>query len=394
MVNTDFLTTEIGRFPIDWEVVKLGEKAKIFRGGSPRPIQDYLTNSPLGINWIKIGDVSPSAKYILETKEKIIPEGANRSRLVQSGDFILSNSMSFGRPYILRIDGCIHDGWLVIQDYKSHFEQGYLYYFLCSDITMHQHISMAAGSGVQNLNKEKVNAVQVAMPPLPEQRTIATALSDSDAYIAVLEKLIYKKRAVKQGVMQELLTGKWRLPGFSGEWQLFELEQVANIFDNLRIPVAESLREKGQTPYYGANGIQGFVKGYTHSGEFILIAEDGASDLSNYPVRYVSGEIWVNNHAHVLQGRLNKANTRFLAYAMSMLDYQAILVGGTRAKLNGSVLKKIKILLPNVDEQTAIAEVLSNMDAEIDALTAKLNKAKYIKQGMMNELLTGRIRLF
>ncbi|MDR1474697.1 MAG: restriction endonuclease subunit S [Endomicrobium sp.] len=190
MVNAEFVTNEIGCFPADWEVVKLGNKAKIYRGGSPRPIQAYLTTSPSGINWIKIGDVSPNAKYILlATEEKIIPEGISCSRQVHNGDFILSNSMSFGRPYILKIDGCIHDGWLVIQSYKTNFERDYLYYILCYDIIMCQYVSMAAGSSVQNLNKEKVNVVQVPKPPLHEQRAIAATLSDMDAYITALEKL-------------------------------------------------------------------------------------------------------------------------------------------------------------------------------------------------------------
>jgi len=160
------------------------------------------------------------------------------------------------------------------------------------------------------------------------------------------------------------------------------------------MPIAESKREVGQTPYYGANGIQGYIKGFTHKGEFVLIAEDGANDLSNYPVRFVTGEVWVNNHAHVIQGKPEKADTLFLSYRLAMMDYQAILVGGTRAKLNGKVLKNIEVTIPPTpDEQTAIAEILSDMDAEIAALEKKLNKARLIKQGMMQELLTGRIRL-
>jgi type I restriction enzyme S subunit len=202
--------------PEGWKFIKLGEKANIFRGGSPRPIQAYLTTLSNGINWIKIGDVEPNAKFINTTNEKIIPEGTRWSREVKKGDFILSNSMSFCRSYILNVDGCIHDGWLVIQDYQNDFDQHYLYYALCSDSIIAQYKSMAAGSSVQNLSKEKVAAVVLLKPPLPEQQAIAEVLSDIDGYLASLEKLIAKKNVIKQGTMQELLTGKRRLPGFEG----------------------------------------------------------------------------------------------------------------------------------------------------------------------------------
>lgn len=135
-----------------WETVRLGDHCAVLRGGSPRPIQAYLTSSPQGANWIKIGDVREGDKYITATAERIIEAGISRSREVFAGDFILSNSMSFGRPYILKINGCIHDGWLVIQNYQDSFDQQYLYYVLGSDMVKAQYISMAAGSSVQNLN--------------------------------------------------------------------------------------------------------------------------------------------------------------------------------------------------------------------------------------------------
>ena len=175
--------TEIGLIPDNWEVKRLGDNVDILRGGSPRPIENYLTTKADGINWIKIGDVRPNDKYIRKTEEKIIPEGKSRSREVHKGDFILSNSMSFGRPYILQIDGCIHDGWLAIQNYQDTFDTDFLYYLLGSDEIFQQYIEMAAGSSVQNLNKEKVAKLLVPIFDKKEQ----TAM------------------------MQQLLTGKIRL---------------------------------------------------------------------------------------------------------------------------------------------------------------------------------------
>lgn len=194
-----------------WETVRLGDHCVVLRGGSPRPIQAYLTSSPQGANWIKIGDVREGDKYITATAERIIEAGISRSREVFAGDFILSNSMSFGRPYILKINGCIHDGWLVIQNYQNSFDQQYLYYVLGSDMVKAQYIAMAAGSSVQNLNKEKVGNVMLHKPDVEEQRSIAAILSDMDEEISKYEHQLVKYKGVKQGMMSELLTGRIRL---------------------------------------------------------------------------------------------------------------------------------------------------------------------------------------
>jgi len=198
-------------FEGEWEKVRIGDTCNVLRGGSPRPIQNYLTDDPRGINWIKIGDVKEGEKYIESTAERIIEAGVSMSREVFAGDFILSNSMSFGRPYILKIDGCIHDGWLVIQNYQSDFNQQYLYYVLGSSIIKEQYISMAAGSSVQNLNKDKVSNVIISRPEKDEQIAIASILSDIDTEISKIEAELEKYRQIKQGMMNELLTGKIRL---------------------------------------------------------------------------------------------------------------------------------------------------------------------------------------
>ena len=198
-------------FAGEWHHEPFGKLCTICRGGSPRPIQDYLTTSDSGINWIKIGDVKPNAKYITSTQEKIVESGVLMSRRVYKGDFILSNSMSFGRPYILKLDGCIHDGWLAIQDYQVAFDTDFLYYVLGSNYVFEQYIQMAAGSSVQNLNKEKVAQLKLYIPALEEQTAIASILSDMDNEIEALEQKLAKTRQIKQGMMQQLLTGKIRL---------------------------------------------------------------------------------------------------------------------------------------------------------------------------------------
>ncbi len=168
-----------------WETKTLDEICTIARGGSPRPIKAYITDDPGGINWIKISDATASTKYIYSTAQRIKPEGITRSRMVNPGDFILSNSMSFGRPYIMRTSGCIHDGWLVLSDKSGVFDQDFLYYFLSSPVAYRQFDARAAGSTVRNLNIDLVKTVKVPLPPLPEQKRIVAILDEAFAAIDV-----------------------------------------------------------------------------------------------------------------------------------------------------------------------------------------------------------------
>lgn len=157
---------------MSWPKVRLGDVCEVQRGGSPRPIKDYITDSPEGLNWIKIGDVEPTGKYITQTAEKIKPSGLNKTRKVSAGDFLLSNSMSFGRPYILKIDGCIHDGWLVLKEFSKTFTEDFFYYLLRSPVVQEQFDKLAHGSTVRNLNTDAVSRVSLLLPPLAEQKKI------------------------------------------------------------------------------------------------------------------------------------------------------------------------------------------------------------------------------
>jgi type I restriction enzyme, S subunit len=195
-----------------WVEIQLGKIIDVSRGGSPRPIQDYLTTRADGINWIKIGDTSSTSKFISMSNEKIIPEGKSRSREVFAGDFLLSNSMSFGRPYILKINGCIHDGWLVLQSYQNHLDRDFLFYALSSNSILNQYKNLAAGSSVLNLNKEIVKKVVLVIPERKsEQRDIASVLCAIDDEVVKLETKLSKLHMQKQGMMQSLLTGKIRI---------------------------------------------------------------------------------------------------------------------------------------------------------------------------------------
>lgn len=175
-IETNYEDDFLIDIPETWVYVKLGEVLSIARGGSPRPIKAFLTDSQDGINWMKIGDSDKGGKYINSTNEKIKPEGMVRSRFVRKGDFLLSNSMSFGRPYILNINGCIHDGWLVLSNVDLCFDKDFLYYLLSSMFIYYQFCGKVSGAVVSNLNSDKVRDTIVPLPPLEEQFRIVEKL--------------------------------------------------------------------------------------------------------------------------------------------------------------------------------------------------------------------------
>lgn len=187
-----------------WEYKKLGEVCTIERGGSPRPITDYITDSEDGINWIKIGDAQEGSKYITSTKEKIRLEGLKKSRFVHKGDFILSNSMSFGRPYILKVDGCIHDGWLVIHDDKEVFIKDYLYYILSSPIMYAKFSQLAVGGVVNNLNSSLVRKVTIPLPPKSTQLSIVSELDKINELIRLKKEQLKDYDNLAQSIFYEM----------------------------------------------------------------------------------------------------------------------------------------------------------------------------------------------
>ena len=179
-----------------WEMIELGNLLDITRGGSPRPINKFITKDANGVNWIKISDATKSGKYIYETKEKITKEGVKHSRQVQEGDFILSNSMSVGRPYIMKTNGCIHDGWLLLKKKNSNITDDYLYYILSSQNIYNQFKSLSRGGVVNNLNKEIVHKVQIPLPEMKIQNKIVEFLEEERKIIInneILIKSFYKK---------------------------------------------------------------------------------------------------------------------------------------------------------------------------------------------------------
>lgn len=405
-----YKASELGIIPQDWDVVELGSVGEPIIGltYSPRDINNngvlVLRSSNIHSNKLAFDN---NVFVKMEIPERVIVKENDILICVRNGSRQLIGKCAL---ITKEAEGFAFGAFMSV--FRTPFAP-FVFYAFQSD-KMQSQIKEIMGATINQITNKDLREFKIAIPKsTAEQTTIATALSDTDTLIDSLQTLIAKKQAIKLSAMQNLLSGKIRLPEFAQhpdgspkttrqtelgcvpeDWEVVELGNVVNIFDNLRIPVTASKRISGSTPYYGANGIQDYVEGFTHKGEFVLIAEDGANDLINYPVSYVNGEIWVNNHAHVVQGKENVLDNRFLAYRLNSTNITSYLVGGTRAKLNGSTLKIIQIIIPkSTDEQTAIAQLLSDMDAEIEALECRLKKTQSLKQGMMQALLTGKIRL-
>lgn len=375
MIETNFKHTEIGLIPHDWEVKTIKEFVDITTGS--QNTQDHVDDGKYPF-FVRSPKVERINKYIFDT-EGVVTAGDG----VGTGKIYHYINGKFG----------LHQRCYLMYNFAD--VSAKYFYWIFSRNFYDRVQSMTAKSSVDSVRMEMIADMSIPLPPtLAEQERIAGALSSIDTLIGALNEQIEKKRHIKQGAMQQLLTGKKRLAGFTGEWITETIKDVCDRYDHLRVPVAANLRTKGLTPYYGANGIQDYVDGYTHDGEFILLAEDGANNLVDYPIQYVSGRIWVNNHAHVLSAKEKKANNRFLAYVLKTIDFESNIVGSGRAKLNAETLMQLEITIPpTIAEQSAIAAVLSRMDTEIAALEQKRDKYIAIKSGMMQNLLTGRIRL-
>lgn len=206
------LLDESGKpFAGEWESRLFKNILKLDRGSSPRPIVKYMTDSEDGVNWIKIGDTKGEGLYINSTKERITKEGAEKSRKVFKGEVVLSNSMSYGKPYILNIDGYIHDGWFVIRKFEKNIDVNFLIQILSSELIQRQYKRLAAGGVVSNISSELVYAVKINLPSIPEQQKIATVLTNADKEIELLKQQLADLQQEKKALMQVLLTGKVRV---------------------------------------------------------------------------------------------------------------------------------------------------------------------------------------
>jgi type I restriction enzyme S subunit len=410
-IKQGYKQTEVGLIPEDWGLVPLDEIFTFYSTSNYSKAEMSEDDEVGCIHYGLIHAISNTQYNLNEGIKYYVTSEQASYALVRDGDVIMVDASEdleglnksvevFGIGNRKYISG-LHT--YLLRDTRSLLADKFRGIVLNSRSVKNQMLQLAVGMKVFGVSKTQLVNVQIPLPPtLTEQKAIATALSDVDALITSLEALITKKKAIKQGAMQELLTpphkGGKRLPGFSGEWEYLPIELVADCLDNLRVPLNGEQRNKmsGDIPYCGANGVVDYVDDYVVDDDIILMAEDGGY-FDEYKSRHIAyrmiGKCWVNNHAHILKAKkhINQAYLFYTLVHKNILDY---INGGTRAKLNKSEMNKIESWFPcSQNEQKAIAQILSDMDGEITQLESKKAKYQAIKQGMMQELLTGKTRL-
>ena len=385
--------------PDSWEWCKLGTVNEIARGGSPRPIKDYLTNDASGINWIKIGDTTKDGKYIDSVKERIRPEGVKKSRMVHKGDFLLTNSMSFGRPYILNVDGCIHDGWLVISPIGEAYMSDFLYYLLSSSFAFEQFTNVASGGVVTNLNSDKVADTKFPLPPLAEQKRIVVEIERWFALIDQIEQsqsdLQDTIRQTKSKILDLAIHGKLVPQDPNDEPAIELLKRINTDFtpcDNGHYPQLpdgwckcrlEDIVEYEQPQAYIVNSTdyddsyltpvltagKSFIIGYTNETKGIyqntpcIIFDDFTSDskLVDFPFKVKSSAIKILKVTDDIE-------IEYVAMFMSITR----LIGDTHKRYWISEYSKLCIPIPPRKEQKRIINVVKAMFEKLDAIMEDL----------------------
>lgn len=364
-----------------WEVFQLNKLMTIVRGGSPRPIKKYLTNDENGINWIKIGDVSPESKYITQTKEKIIIEGIKKSRFVNVGDFILSNSMSFGRPYIMKTTGCIHDGWLLLTNFDDRLNKDFLYYILSDKLVQDQFYSLAdGGTTVDNLNIERVNSVKIPLPPQQIQEKFVEK-------ILAIEELEEELLAKIKKIEEKILSGFKLLSDKANNAFRLSDTNIFNISIGKRVLSGEvDLNDLG-IPVYSANVFEPF--GY--------IQKEQISDFSMPSVIWgIDGDWMVNyippnkpfyptDHCGVLRVLNKEINPRYLTWALYQAGKDIRFSRNHRASIDR--IKGVTIKVPSPEIQEKIVAEIEVSEKQINKLELELREIPNKKEAVLKEFL-------
>ena len=383
-----------------WEYKKIGDVCTVERGGSPRPIDKFITDDENGINWIKIGDTTDSM-YITHTAQKIIPEGMKKSRYVKPGDFLLSNSMSFGRPYILQIDGCIHDGWLVLRDDDELFDKRFLYYYLSSKTTYEKFKSMAVGGVVNNLNSEMVRKVEVPIPDKAEQSDVANLMDRLSKVIDNRKKeLEYFDELIKARFV-EMFGDPIKNP------KGWDIVTVGDLVTEVRYGTSSPAVESGQYPYLRMNNL-------TYDGHLDL------ADLKYIDVSDEEKEKCVVRKGDVLFNRTNsvelvgktavfdlpdemiiagyiirvRLGERMLPAVFSQyMNLEALkdilrnMAKGAvnQANINAQELQSIKVYVPDMLLQKEFIEIKQQVDKSKVAVQKALNETQQLFDSLMQE---------
>jgi type I restriction enzyme S subunit len=423
-VKKGYKQTEVGVIPNDWDVKRINDFSKVVRGSSPRPAGDLRYFNGNFIPWLTVASLTniPLSQILVnETNESLTEEGSKISRILEKETLIIANSgATLGIAKLLTIKCCANDGIAALLKVRNNIEKRFIIYYL-STLTRRLREVIATGNGQPNLNTTLIGNIQIPIPPTTnEQFAIATVLSETDNLIANLEKLIAKKEAVKKGAMQALLTGEKRLPGFNSKWPKKKIKWLFKFLSTANNSRSE-LSDEGEIGYihYGDIHIRWseFLDVSTESIPFIkkskikdisflengdLLIADASEDyeglcacieLKNVNHREIVGGL----HTLLLRGNKDEIADGFKGYLLHLKGFkEAVIRAATGISVYGISKKnlgEIEIIIPDTNEQSSIAAVIADMTTEIKQLEEKLQKYKVIKQGMMQNLLTGKIRL-
>ncbi|MDP2141753.1 MAG: restriction endonuclease subunit S [Gammaproteobacteria bacterium] len=386
--------TEVGVIPEDWEVGVVREIASIRTGPFGTLLKASEYSGKDGVPLISVGEIRKGFLEIDEHTPRVSEIVTRRlpQYVLRKGDIVFGRKGGVERSALIKET---QDGWFLGSDGIAvralrRFDHEYLAFQFQSSRIQNWLLQNAIGTTMPSLNQDILGRVLVAIPSeSAEQEAIAEVLRDADALIESLEQLLTKKRQLKQGAMQELLTGKTRLPGFSGEWKVTSLSALCGMKSGDGITSAD-IDDYSPYPCYGGNGLRGYASRFTHDGGFALIGRQGA--LCGNVVG-VEGKFFASEHAVVVTP-YSQTDIRWLTYVLATMNLNQYSESSAQPGLSVSKILMLDLdFPPTKSEQTAIAAILADMDAELATLEEKLTKACAAKQGMMQELLTGRIRL-
>ncbi len=401
------------RFPEfigNWEIKPFKKYIKLYRGSSPRPIQDFITKNE-GINWIKISDASDSNNfYITDVAEQITEEGAKKSRLVEKGELILANSMSFGATYEIGVSGCIYDGWFVLREYEDNFIKKFLLQQLNTYEQQKQYSRLSAGGVVKNISSDIVYETILKRPSKKEQQKIADCLSSIDEFISAEEKKLSLLNHYKKGWMQRLFPAEgktvpnWRFPEFrkDGKWKIIQLKKICKPYKgsnflksdmdkNASLPCihyGELFTKYNETIYVvysKTNKKDGFK---SKSGDILMPSSDVTPDGLAKASTIMLDDVILGGDMNILRPN-EKFNSIFISYLLNASKRDIVkLISGTTIKhiyLNQIITLRLPITF-NKLEQQKIADFLSNIDELISEQTNKIEALKQHKQALLQGL--------
>jgi type I restriction enzyme S subunit len=393
-IKPGYKRTEVGVIPEDWDIKEIGGLSPFVTSGSRGWAKHY---SDRGSAFLRITNLSRKSIYIDLSDLKLVELPAEDSEglrtQLQDGDLLVSITADIGiigyvDPTVPK-PAYINQHIALIRLDSTKTDSKFLCYYLASDVPQRAYKATSDQGAKAGMNLGGVRKIKAVFPALSEQRAIATTLSDMDTLLAQLDQLIAKKRDLKQAAMQQLLTGQTRLPGFSGEWEVRQLGDLCSLKSGESI-TATRIDEHSAYHCYGGNGLRGYTASFTHDGKYALIGRQGAL-CGN--VLEVEGKFFASEHALVVTPKSEVA-IEWLTFVLGRMNLNQYSESSAQPGLSASKLLMLRVDSPPArSEQAAIATALSHMDAELTALEARRDKTRALKQGMMQELLTGRIRL-